>query len=318
MKKVALFPGIDALLDFRLRSAAYTITAVKEHIALAQEILDSMGYDYLDLKAAMTQEFNATSGSFQAIVLCSVTTQVALFKEYEKNEYPIDMLLGVSLGDLARSHCAGIVSFKEMLTGVLIFTELSAKTIGKGETLYVKIDPQTNVAVEDLELEKYDLEISVHQTKDIFLLSGGVDNLKLWMADVAAPKAVLVRKIFPMPLAIHNKLMNPVADALKAYLESTVRVGTPKYEIFSTNLIKKIENNEEIKEEMVQNVKAPVYFYQSVQKLMEEGEPLEFISIGPAPTMINFISRMEINPALFKVTNYFEKEVRRTLQGAAV
>lgn len=316
MKKVALFPGIDALMSFKLRAQAFNIPAVKEQIEIAQNILNSLGRGELNLKATMTEEFSANQ--FQEIVLCSVTTQVALFKEYEREEPAVDLLLGVSLGDLARSHCAGIVSFEEMLKGVLIFTQLSAKTIGKGETIYVKVDPVLSTRMELLELDKYDLEISVHQTKDIFLISGSVENIQLWLTMIATPFSILVRKIFPMQLAIHNKLMNPVADGLNEYLESLVKIKRPKYPIFSTILTKMIENGEEIKDEMIKNVKSPVYFYQAIQKLIETGEKFEFINIGPSPTMLNFISHMELDPQSIKMTDHFKQTVQKSFNEIAI
>ncbi len=310
MKTILLFPGIDAIESDHLRSLAIQWPEVQTRIEEAQMILNKLRVP-IKLKEVMSSERKENLDWFSAMVLAAMAVQVGIFDRYSRQGKPIDLLLGMSLGDLARSVCAGVSSFSSTFIGLLQFIQQATKKAGTGSSYQVKINKPCNDIATFLELEKFGLAVSVYQSDHSFLVSGPIENLEQWSTSVNVSPNITAQELFKLPVPLHHELLKDVAIPLSAYIEKHAQFGKLKYPIFSSILVKEINSSEELKDGIAKNIYSPVKFAPSIHRLIDRAEPITFVNIGPAATMLAFIKQMNIPRDKYRLDNYFFEESKR-------
>ena len=299
---IALFPGTDAIESSKMRALAWQDSGIQSKLRQAESILKRNFDHQIDLCGYMTSENDVSLEGFQKLVLCSLATQVALFENFKAQGGEVDAVMGLSLGDIARSVVSGLCSFEEAVCILFKFTALSSR-IEDGLSIHIKLDRPFEEMRTELMLADYDIEISVMQNDSFFMAAGRTSNVKQWIKDVAAPLDIHYRVLYPFPL--HSSLMNPVSTALSAEIQTLCKGDQSKYQIFSTVFAKGLEKKEDIVADSVLNINSTLRFTDTIHSIIEKYQSVEFINIGPAPTLLLFIERMKLNNSAVRLEDWF-------------
>jgi len=307
MKTIALFPGTDAIENAEIRKMAYQMKAVKAKVLLADQIILKNTGKNLDLSLFMIQENDRSVVGFQKLVICSLATQVAMFEQFKKSGKHVDVLLGLSLGDIARSVVSKLCTFDEAVMLLYKFTELSEK-VAPGATVQIFIDKPLHEMKEVLQLESSDLEISVLQNDHFFLVAGGIQAIKKWMVKIAKPNNISCKLLYPFPL--HSKLMDPVSKELAEDIDKVCRADQKLYPIYSTVFAKELKEQEEIINDSKLNINSTLYFTDTINNIISKYKQVKFVNIGPASTMLKFIEKMNLNLPNIELEDWFMDKMK--------
>ncbi len=300
MRNVLLLPGTDAIEMESYRHQAFEIPEVQALVANTQYIIKENYQLDLDLSGYMVAPNDPSTEGFQKLVLCSLATQVALCEKFEKEEGNILGILGLSLGDVARSVVCGICSYEDGVRQLFEFTRYN-HLVKNGLTIQIKLcEPNT---LESLKLSDFDLEMSIVQNDNFFLVSGETLNVLNWSQEVGIPNIIKFRTLYPFPL--HCSLMQPVADKIAEGVNRACQINNLKYKIFSTVFAKEISSIHEIVKDCRDNIASTLYFTDTVRYILQKYPRSVFINVGPAPTLKYFIEKMSLVAETPIVQDYF-------------
>ncbi len=303
MKKVLLFPGIDAIDNFNTRQKCMDLPEVKVRINEAQAILQELNIQ-IDLTKIMIEPPNESVDWIIGLSLAAMATQVGIFDRYIKKGGKVDALLSMSLGDLSRSVCAGVGSFKEVFIGLIIFANGIKSLLGKGLTYQVSSENDINFSEEFLRLDEFEINVAVYQTDKANLYAGEMKNMKRWLSFLDTLKGIKYQSLSRLPVALHHKSLKPLALLINKNIIRNIDINNQSYPIYSTVFNKYLTKQEDLIEEMTENIYRPVKFYQSIKTLVAT-EPIEFVNIGPASTLLTFIKQAGHCGNPFKLKDYF-------------
>lgn len=301
---VLMMPGIDALDSRSNRLFCLEIPEVVECLKLTQTLLDDIGYP-VNIFEVMQGEAKAEFSWYHQIMLCSFSVQVGLFRRFEKSGRKIDAVFSMSLGDVPRCVCVNAGTYESALKGLVTYLRLTDSLVDVGNTLQIILPRPYSKLQHLLRLEEYKVKISVDQSDYFFLLAGPVENIERWDREVGSTLNITVRRPFSIRLALHHPLMDPVYEGLHDHIHESASFDTMKYPVFSTVLGKYIESQEELIEDIERTIRSTVQFRQSVTALMQEHKNINFINIGPAPTMLLFLDYCHLK-GKFTTENFFE------------
>ena len=233
-------------------------------------------------------------------------TQVAMFVMYQcilkvLEEYNVkaEYSLGLSLGEYGAYLYNHVFDFEKGLKVV--------QTRGEFMSLAAKKHPGTMSAV--LGMEAKQLEELVHQvtgyvtianynTYGQLVISGEEDAVER-LTELA--KSAGAKRVIPLQTsgAFHSQLMAQAALDFEHYLES-VDLNEP-----DQNLLVNVTGNfynGNLKELMTLQITSSVLFYQSIERLIEEGVDT-FIEIGPKKTLSGFVKKINKSVTILNVEN---------------
>lgn len=316
MKTILLFPGIDAIETDQIRKTCIRLPEVQRRIKEAQAILDKLQVP-IRLEKVMHSKREESLEWFSTMVLAAMPVQVGVFDRYRNHGHPIDALLGMSLGDLARSVCAGVSTFSAAFIGLLKFVQAIPSALGTGSTYQVKLKKPKKKLLKYLKCKDYGLEVSVYQSDVSLLISGPVAQLKVWSKCINKLEDVTAKELFKIPIPLHSKLLKNAANAMAPYIYKSANFERAKYPIYSTVFNMWIKSSAELKMDMVKNIYASVRYKQSIHQLVAQEGPIRFVNIGPASTMLAFIKQMKLSKDRYEVVNYFSEASNYLTQTAS-
>lgn len=309
MKKVLLFPGIDAIDNFDTRQKCMNLPEVVARIEEAQSILNELKIP-IDLTRIMVDQPKESKEWIIGLSLAALATQVGVFDRYLKEGHKVDVLLSLSLGDLSRSICAGVGSFKEVFIGLVIFANGIKPLVGKGLTYQVTSINTINSNDQLFKLEEYDISIAVNQTNHSNLYAGEMENMKNWLSYLDTLENIKYQSLSRLPLALHHKSLKELALLINKNIIQNIDINKQQYSIYSTVFNKYLTKQEDLIEEMTRNIYSSVQFCPSIKQLVET-EPIEFINIGPASTLISFIKQIAPVGNPYKLKDYFGEMIHQ-------
>ncbi len=201
-------------------------------------------------------------------------------------------VLGLSLGEYTALVSAGSLVFEDALTLV--------RKRGQFMEEASKQNPGTMASVMGLSLEETrkvcretGAEIANLNCPGQIVISGPRQNVE---AASALAKERGAKRAVPLDVsgAFHSSLMQPAADKLKSEIAG-VQVKPPKVNVV-TNVTAGYETMpDEIKDNLVKQVKSPVLWEDSVRFLAAQGVK-RFVEVGPGKVLCGLLRR--IDPAL--------------------
>ncbi|MDX1694848.1 MAG: acyltransferase domain-containing protein [Ketobacteraceae bacterium] len=305
---VLMMPGIDALDSLTNRLFCLEIPEAVECLKQTQMILDDLGYP-MDLFEAMRSEPRADFSWYHQLMICSFSVQVGLFRRFENSGRKIDAVFSMSLGDIPRCVCVDAGSYESALKGLVTYLKLTENLINTGNTLQIILPRPYARMKHHLRLEEYRVAISVDQSDYFFLLAGEIEDIERWDREVGSKLNITVRRPFSVSMALHHSLMNPVFDGLQHHIHESVSFARMKYPVFSTVLARYIKNQDELVDDIDRTIRSTVRFKQSVRAIMREHKRINFINIGPAPTMLLFLDYCYLR-GKYTTEDYFETTLK--------
>ncbi|MEM6894672.1 MAG: ACP S-malonyltransferase [Bacteroidota bacterium] len=262
-----------------------------ENHSEAQELFENaneiLGFSITDIMFEGTaEELKQTKVTQPAIFLHSVILSKAM-----GDAFTPDMVAGHSLGEFSALVANGTLSFEDGL-----------KLVSKRAMAMQKAceaNPSTMAAV--LGLEDEVVERICEETPGIvvpanyncpgqLVISGEIEAVNLAnekMKEAGARRALLL----PVGGAFHSPLMEPAREELAAAIEETT-FNEPSCSIYQNVPTTAVNTADDIKQNLIAQLTAPVKWTQSVQQMVADGAS-HFTEVGPGKVLQGLVRKID-------------------------
>ena len=281
--KAFVFPGQGAQFVGMGKDLYDNNAQAKELFEKANEVL---GFRITDLMFNGTEDdLKQTKVTQPAVFLHSVILAKALGDKFNP-----DMVAGHSLGEFSALTAAGVLPFEQGLKLV----ETRALAMQKA----CEAAPSTMAAIIGLPDEKVE-EICAsvsgvcvpanYNSPGQVVISGTFEAIE---EAVAKFKEAGAKRALPLPVggAFHSPLMQPAKDELQAAIEAT-QFSDPKIPVYQNVDAKAHTNAEEIKQNLIAQLTAPVKWTYEVQAMIADGAT-DFTECGPGKVLQGMIGKI--------------------------
>lgn len=287
MKMAFIFPGLNGLLRQKDRERYIELPHVikrlqQAEIALLRDL--SISVDLISMVRASTDEiYRIENISFAAVVISSI--QVGVVDHLRECSPNPDWMVGVSLGDIARTVCSGAYDFEVAVVSHVKFTHKIDGIDKLGGNIGVATTIQKPFTEEDLQwFENQGVDVSVLTSR--FLNVGALFQSLESVRERAREKGWRVMPILDYPA--HSRYIKPYVDASRQEFMN-VKTMAPQIPIFSTISCKTLVDPEEIKEEFLETITRTIHFEKAITTLHKEHGVTRFINIGPCKSLYTLL-----------------------------
>ncbi len=284
MKNAYIFPGQGAQFVGMGKDLYESNSESKILFESANEIL---GFRITDLMFNGTDEdLKQTKVTQPAVFLHSVIKALSIGSDFKPN-----MVAGHSLGEFSALVANKTLNFEDALK--LVY----ARAIAMQKAC--EIQPSTMAAVLGLDDEKVE-EICASITNEIvvpanyncpgqLVISGSINgiNLACDLLKTAGAKRALVLSVGG---AFHSPLMEPARKELAEAIMHT-KFNEPICPIYQNYVAKAVTNIDEIKENLIAQLTAPVKWTQSVLAMVNDGAT-NFYECGPGTVLQGLVKKI--------------------------
>lgn len=282
--KAYIFPGQGAQFPGMGQDLYDASPIAKELFDTANSIL---GFNITDIMFGEDAEaLKQTQVTQPAIFLHSVIMSKCLGENFQPNA-----VAGHSLGEFSALVAANALSFEDGLT--LVHQRALAMQAACDQV------PGTMAAVLGLEDEK--VESICANTEGIVVAANYncpgqlvISGEKTAIAQACeSMKEAGARRALPLPVggAFHSPLMEPAREQLAEAISNTP-FTSPICPVYQNVVAKGITNKEDIQNNLIAQLTAPVKWTQSVQQMAQDGIG-EFIELGPGKVLQGLVKKID-------------------------
>jgi [acyl-carrier-protein] S-malonyltransferase len=285
MAKAFVFPGQGSQFPGMCKDLYDAHQEAREMCQAADRLL---GFSLTDVMFCGTAEdLKQTKVTQPAVFLHSVVAQRLMTIEKP------DMVAGHSLGEFSALVACGALRFEDAL--LLVSARAQAMQAA------CEANPGTMAAVLGLPDEQVDEICKNHKDGVVVAANFNCPGQIVISGEIEAVDAACVtlkeagaRRALRLPVggAFHSPLMAPAADALAQAINKT-EFHKPFCPIYQNVTAKPSMNPEEIRENLLKQLTAPVRWTQSAQNMIADGAT-EFYEFGPGDVLKGLIRK--INP----------------------
>ena len=254
--------------------------------ALFEQANDILGFRISDTMFTGTAEdLKQTNVTQPAIFLHSVI----LYKI--TNGLKPDMVAGHSLGEFSALVANNTLTFEDALRLVSMRANAMQKAC--------ELNPSTMAAILNLDDAKVE-EICASITDEVvvaanyncpgqLVISGSIKGIEIAcekMKEAGAKRAL----VLPVGGAFHSPLMEPARQELQAAIENTL-FSVPSCPVYQNVTATAVSNPDEIKQNLIAQLTAPVRWTQSILQMHEDGAT-EFIECGPGNVLQGLVKKI--------------------------
>jgi len=281
--KAYVFPGQGAQFTGMGKDLYERSAQAKELFEKANEIL---GFRITDIMFEGTaEELKETKVTQPAVFLHSVILAKTLGADFKP-----EMVAGHSLGEFSALVAAGALTFEDGLKLV------SQRAMAMQKAC--EITPSTMAAVlglDDKVVEDVCATINGvvvpanYNCPGQLVISGettAVEAACVAMKEAGAKRAL----ILPVGGAFHSPMMEPAREELAAAIEKTT-FSTPVCPVYQNVPASAVTNPDEIKQNLIIQLTAPVKWTQSVQNMVADGGTL-FTEVGPGNVLQGLVKKI--------------------------
>ena len=282
--KAYVFPGQGAQFSGMGKDLYDSSEDIRKIFEEANEIL---GFSITKVMFEGTdEELKQTKVTQPAIFLHSVALAKAL-----GNRFQPDMVAGHSLGEFSALVANNTLSFQDGLKLV------SQRALAMQKAC--EAEPSTMAAVLGLEDQKVEevcktVEGTVvpanYNCPGQLVISGEVEAVKRAcdaMKEAGAKRAL----VLPVGGAFHSPLMEPARQELAEAINSTP-FRDPNCPIYQNVSASAVQNKEQIKDNLIAQLTAPVKWTQTVHQMIADGAS-EFIEVGPGKVLQGLVKKVD-------------------------
>ncbi|ACB84942.1 ACP S-malonyltransferase [Natranaerobius thermophilus] len=290
MKKLGfLFPGQGAQYVGMGKFLYDNYQPAQKIFETAGEVL---GFDIKD------KIFNGTKEDLRKTELTQpaiLTTSVASATVLQEQGLAPQGAAGLSLGEYSSLVIAGSIKFEDALVIVQRRGQYMQEAVPEGKGKMVSVlgleDKQVEKACEMVrtETDKYVVPANYNSPKQI-VISGeaeGVELAKEKCHELGAKRTKEVSVSAPF----HCELLEPAAAKLKVELDQ-IEIKEPEIDVISNVTGEPFQTAQEVRENLIRQVKSPVLLHQSFTKMINMGYD-GFIDVGPGNTMTKLLSKVD-------------------------
>ena len=284
MSKAYVFPGQGAQFPGMGKDLYETNEQAKALFDKADEVL---GFSLSTVMFEGTaEELKQTKVTQPAIFTLSVIMAKLLGEDFQPN-----MVAGHSLGEFSALTAVGALDFESALKLV------SARAMAMQQACEMK--PSTMAAI--LGLTDEQVENICESTPGVvvaanyncpgqLVISGEIEAVE---AACETAKEAGARRALVLPVggAFHSPMMEPARTELAAAIEAT-EFHTPLCPVVQNSVAKAVSDPAEIKQNLIDQLTAPVKWTQSVQQMISSGVT-DYVECGPGKTLQGLVKKID-------------------------
>jgi [acyl-carrier-protein] S-malonyltransferase len=286
MKKACIFPGQGAQFVGMGKDLYDQYPQAKAMLEQANEIL---GFRITDLMFDGTDEdLKQTRVTQPAVFLHSVIAATCA-----ENESPA-MVAGHSLGEFSALVAAKALSFEDGLRLVYARAQAMQHACELQQSTMAAILGLSDDVVEKICKEvSADADVVVpanYNSPGQLVISGTIKGVEIACEKL---KEAGAKRALPLKVggAFHSPLMQPAAEQLQKAIEQT-EFKTPICPIYQNVDAKPHTNPDEIKQNLILQLTAPVRWTQMVQNMLADGAD-EFVEFGPGNVLTGLVAKIK-------------------------
>ncbi len=250
---------------------------------------DILGFDITNVMFEGTaDDLRQTRVTQPAVFLHSVISAICL-----DDQFDADMTAGHSLGEFSALVAAGALSFEDGLKLVSRRAQAMQKACEATPSTMAAI-----IGLDDKKIEEICAEISIEGNVVVpannnnpgqLVISGHTEAV---MAACEAIKAAGAKRALPLSVggAFHSPLMQPAKDELQTAIEAT-QFNSPRIPVYQNVDAKAHQDAEEIKQNLIAQLTAPVKWTYEVQQMIADGATT-FVECGPGKALQGMIAKI--------------------------
>jgi len=281
--KAYVFPGQGAQFVGMGKDLYDNSPVAKEMFEKANEIL---GFRITDLMFAGTDEdLRQTKVTQPAIFLHSVILAATLGDDFKP-----DMVAGHSLGEFSALVANRSLSFEDGLRLVSARARAMQKACEKEPSTMAAIIGIDDAKVEEICQSIDEIVVPAnYNTPGQLVISGSIKGIEIACERL---KAAGARRALPLKVggAFHSPLMEPARLELAEAINATI-VSTPICPIYQNATALRVTDPEEIKQNLIDQLTAPVLWTQIVQNMIADGAR-NFVEVGPGNVLQGLIAKI--------------------------
>ena len=280
--KAYIFPGQGSQfsgMGFELYS---NNPKAKKLFELANNILE---FDICKIMfSGSDEELKQTNVTQPAIFICSTILAKCM------NNFVPDMVAGHSLGEFSALVAAKVLSFQEGLMLVKSRAEAMQIACEKSEsTMAAIIGLEANIIEEICKKEIGIVVPANYNAPGQIVISGEIQAVQTTcdkLSKIGAKRTL----ILPVSGAFHSPLMEIAESTLKEKINST-EFKKPICPIYQNVCAQATINEETVKNNLIQQLTAPVKWYQTIETMFQAGAE-KFIEVGPGNVLTGLNRRI--------------------------
>ncbi len=279
-----VFPGQGAQYPGMGKDLYTNYPAAKELFDLADQVL---GFSLSSIMFEGTaEELKETKVTQPAIFTMSVIMAKLL-----GNDFKPDLVAGHSLGEFSALTAAGALSFEDALVLVSKRAMAMQKACETTPSTMAAILGLSDQQVEDICVSVDGIVVAANYNCPGQLVISGELTAVEKSCEKATQSGARRAIILPVGGAFHSPLMEPAREELAAAISATV-FKTPICPVVQNSVAKAVQNPEEIKQNLIDQLTAPVRWTQSVQEMITLGAT-DYIECGPGKTLQGLIKKID-------------------------
>jgi [acyl-carrier-protein] S-malonyltransferase len=289
MKHAYVFPGQGSQFP-GMGKEHYSNSAFAKR--LFEQANDILGFRISDVMFNGTEDdLKQTNVTQPAVFLHSIIA----FRSIDPSGAKPDMVAGHSLGEFSALVANGTLSFEAALNLVAIRARAMQKACELNPSTMAAVlalaDDKVEAICKEVQQETGEIVVPAnYNCPGQLVISGSINgiNTACERMKAAGAKRALV---LPVGGAFHSPLMEPAKEELQAAIEST-NFHSPACAIYQNVVARAVIDKAEIKQNLIDQLTAPVRWTQSVQAMIEDGASA-FTEVGPGKVLQGLILKIE-------------------------
>ena len=282
--KAYVFPGQGAQFIGMGKDLYDNSDLAKELFEKANNIL---GFRITDIMFSGTdEELKQTKVTQPAIFLHSVILAKTLGEAFKPK-----MVAGHSLGELSALVANGVLTFEDGLKLVSQRALAMQKACEAQESTMAAVLGLDDVVVEETCASVDGVVVAANYNCPGQLVISGeisaIDKACELLTEKGARRALKL----PVGGAFHFPLMEPAREELAAAINNTT-FSEPTCPVYQNVVAKAVTNSDEIKENLIAQLTAPVRWTQCIQAMIADGGT-EFIEVGPGKVLQGLMRKID-------------------------
>lgn len=259
------------------------------------------------------EELNITENTQPAIL----TTSIAILQAIKDKGINPDIVAGLSLGEYSALVASEALDFETAVSLVKKRGRFMQEAVPQGigsMVAVIGLNEDKIKKVLKVASERGIVEIANYNTNNQIVIGGESEAVELASELLKESGA---RRVIPLKVSgpFHTSLLNQASIKLKNEFEN-IHFNTPKIKTITNVTADFIENGNEIKNLLINQVKSSVRWSETIEKMLDEGIDT-FIEIGPLKTLSSFVREIskekKVAVKIFNVEDL--KSLNKTLEG---